>query len=178
MENEPYVSIVIPTTGNVKFIRGLVESVITLDYPRDKFELIFIGDSPTKLIEKHSNLAKKAGINTIVEYKSVAAGQKRNIGSEMAKGDLIAFTDDDTILREDWIRNAVKHLKENEDYVGVGGPNYTPKEELPFAKAVGRIFGSKFLFSFRYTIGHAKAKEIAHNPTCNYVIKKTIVKLK
>ena len=175
MENEPYVSIVIPTTGNVKFIRGLVESVITLDYPRDKFELIFIGDSPTKLIEKHSNLAKKAGINTIVEYKSVAAGQKRNIGSEMAKGDLIAFTDDDTILREDWIRNAVKHLKENEDYVGVGGPNYTPREELPFAKAVGRIFGSKFLFSFRYTIGHAKAKEIAHNPTCNYVIQKTIV---
>ena len=152
MENEPYVSIVIPTTGNVKFIRGLVESVITLDYPRNKFELIFIGDSPTKLIEKHSNVAKKAGINTIVEYKSVAAGQKRNIGSEMAKGELIAFTDDDTILRKDWIRNAIKHLKENENYVGVGGPNYTPREELPFAKAVGRIFISNVyrakLFNF------------------------------
>ena len=175
MENEPYVSIVIPTTGNVKFIRGLVESVISLDYPKDKFELILIGDSPTKLIEKHSGIAKKAGINTIVEYKPVAAGKKRNIGSGIAKGELIAFTDDDTILREDWIRNAIKHLKENENYVGVGGPNFTPKEGLPFAKAVGRIFGSKFLFSFRYTIGHAKAKEIAHNPTCNYIIKKTIV---
>jgi len=175
LENEPYVSIVIPTTGNVKFIRGLVESVISLDYPKDKFELILIGDSPTKLIEKHSGIAKKAGINTIVEYKPVAAGKKRNIGSGIAKGELIAFTDDDTILREDWIRNAIKHLKENENYVGVGGPNFTPKEGLPFAKAVGRIFGSKFLFSFRYTIGHAKAKEIAHNPTCNYIIKKTIV---
>ena len=175
MENEPYVSIVIPTTGNVKFIRGLVESVISLDYPKDKFELILIGDSPTKLIEKHSSIAKKAGINTIVEYKPVAAGKKRNIGSGIAKGELIAFTDDDTILREDWIRNAIKHLNENENYVGVGGPNFTPKEGLPFAKAVGRIFGSKFLFSFRYTIGHAKAKEIAHNPTCNYIIKKTIV---
>tara|TARA_Y100000739_G_C20595558_1_gene460144 strand:- start:774 stop:1781 length:1008 start_codon:yes stop_codon:yes gene_type:complete len=175
LENEPYVSIVIPTTGNVKFIRGLVESVISLDYPKDKFELILIGDSPTKLIEKHSSIAKKAGINTIVEYKPVAAGKKRNIGSGIAKGELIAFTDDDTILREDWIRNAIKHLKENENYVGVGGPNFTPKEGLPFAKAVGRIFGSKFLFSFRYTIGHAKAKEIAHNPTCNYIIKKTIV---
>ncbi len=175
MENEPYVSIVIPTTGNVKFIRGLVESVISLDYPKDKFELILIGDSPTKLIEKHSSIARKAGINTIVEYKPVAAGKKRNIGSGIAKGELIAFTDDDTILREDWIRNAIKHLNENENYVGVGGPNFTPKEGLPFAKAVGRIFGSKFLFSFRYTIGHAKAKEIAHNPTCNYIIKKTIV---
>ena len=175
MEAEPFVSIVIPTTGNVKFIRGLVDSVIKLDYPKDKFELIFIGDKPTKLIEKHSERAVKAGINTVVEYTPVAAGQKRNIGAKKAKGDLIAFTDDDTILREDWIKNSIKHLVENKGYVGVGGPNYTPKEELPFAKAVGRIFGSKFLFSFRYTIGHSKAKEIAHNPTCNYIIKKDIV---
>ena len=175
MESEPFVSIVIPTTGNVKFIRGLVDSVIKLDYPKDKFELIFIGDKPTKLIEKHSERVVKAGINMVVEYTPVAAGQKRNIGAKKAKGDLIAFTDDDTILREDWIKNSIKHLVENKGYVGVGGPNYTPKEELPFAKAVGRIFGSKFLFSFRYTIGHSKAKEIAHNPTCNYIIKKDIV---
>jgi len=175
LEDEPFVSIVIPTTGNVKFIRGLVDSVIKLDYPKDKFELIFIGDKPTKLIEKHSERAVKAGINMVVEYTPVAAGQKRNIGAKKAKGDLIAFTDDDTILREDWIKNSIKHLVENKGYVGVGGPNYTPKEELPFAKAVGRIFGSKFLFSFRYTIGYSKAKEIAHNPTCNYIIKKDIV---
>ena len=97
------------------------------------------------------------------------------MGRKWQKVLLIAFTDDDTILKNDWIKNAIRHLKENEDYVGVGGPNYTPKEELPFAKAVGRIFGSKFLFSFRYTIGHAKAKEIAHNPTCNYIIKRKIV---
>ena len=175
MESEPFVSIVIPTTGKIKFIRGLVKSVIELDYPKDKFELILIGDKPTDLMEKHSTIAKEAGVNTIVKYVPVAAGQKRNIGSEKAKGSLIAFTDDDTILRNDWIKNSIRHLIENEKYVGVGGPNYTPKEEMPFAKAVGRIFGSKFLFSFRYTIGHSKAKEIAHNPTCNYIIKKDVV---
>ena len=176
MKSEPFVSIVIPTTGNVKFIRGLVESVIELDYPKDKFELILIGDKNTDLIEKHSKIAIKNGINTLLIFEPVPAGQKRNIGSEKAKGDLIAFTDDDTILREDWIRNAVKHLRQNEEHVGVGGPNFTPRQGLPFAKAVGRIFGSKFLFSFRYTIGHAKAREITHNPTCNYIIKKDIVK--
>jgi len=176
LKSEPFVSIVIPTTGNVKFIRGLVESVIELDYPKDKFELILIGDKNTDLIEKHSKIAIGNGINTLLIFEPVPAGQKRNIGSEKAKGDLIAFTDDDTILREDWIRNAVKHLRQNEEHVGVGGPNFTPRQGLPFAKAVGRIFGSKFLFSFRYTIGHAKAREITHNPTCNYIIKKDIVK--
>ena len=175
MENEPVVSIVIPTTGEVKFIKGLVESVLELEYPKDKFELILIGDKPTQLIDKNSKMAKEKGIDVTVEYNPVAAGQKRNIGAKIAKGSIIAFTDDDTILREDWIRNGVKHLLENEEYVGVGGPNYTPRQGLPFAKAVGRIFGSKFLFSFRYTVGHSEAREISHNPTCNYIIKKEIV---
>ena len=175
METEPFVSIVIPTTGEVKFIKGLVESVTKLEYPKDKFELIFIGDKPTHLLEKNSDRAKEEGIDVTVAYNSVPAGQKRNIGADIAKGSVIAFTDDDTILREDWIRNGVKHLHKNEKYVGVGGPNYTPKQGLPFAKAVGRIFGSKFLFSFRYTVGHSEARDIAHNPTCNYIIKKEIV---
>ncbi len=159
METEPFVSIVIPTTGEVKFIKGLVESVAKLEYPKDKFELIFIGDKPTHLLEKNSNRAKEEGIDVTVAYNPVPAGQKRNIGADVAKGRL----------------KGVKHLRKNEKYVGVGGPNYTPKQGLPFAKAVGRIFGSKFLFSFRYTVGHSEARDIVHNPTCNYIIKKEVV---
>ena len=174
MENLPFVSIVIPTTGNVSFIKGLVESVSKLDYPKEKFELILIGDKETQLLKNNSEKAKKYGINTTLKYEPYAAGKKRNIGVELAKGEIIAFTDDDTILKEDWLNNAVKHLNENSNYDGVGGPNFTPREGLPFAKAVGRIFGSKFLFSFRYTIGHSKPKEIEHNPTCNYIIKKHV----
>ena len=174
MENLPFVSIVIPTTGNVSFIKGLVESVSKLDYPKEKFELILIGDKETQLLKNNSERAKKYGINTTLKYEPYAAGKKRNIGVELAKGEIIAFTDDDTILKEDWLNNSVKHLNENSNYVGVGGPNFTPREGLPFAKAVGRIFGSKFLFSFRYTIGHSKPKEIEHNPTCNYIIKKKV----
>ena len=176
LETVPFVSIVIPTTGNVKFIKGLVESVDKLDYPKEKYELILIGDEETKLLNVNSSRAKNYGIDTTVLYKPFAAGKKRNIGVEIAKGEIIAFTDDDTILKEDWIKNSIKHLHENPKYVGVGGPNFTPREGLPFAKAVGRIFGSKFLFSFRYTIGHAKPKEIEHNPTCNYIIKKNVFK--
>ena len=174
MENKPFVSIIIPTTGHVKFIKGLVESVNKLDYPKKKYELILIGDQETELLNTSSKKANNYGIKTIVKYKPFAAGKKRNIGVELASGDIIAFTDDDTILREDWLNNAIKHLNDNTSYVGVGGPNFTPKEGLPFAKAVGRIFGSKFLFSFRYTIGHSEPKEIEHNPTCNYILKKEV----
>ena len=56
MENRPFVSIVIPTTGNVKFIKGLVESVNKLDYPKEKYELILIGDKETELLKVNSCL--------------------------------------------------------------------------------------------------------------------------
>ena len=118
--------------------------------------------------------AKEENLDVKLIYKNVPAGHKRNIGVEKAKGEIIAFTDDDTVLREDWLSNAVAYIGKESEFVGVGGPNFTPEEELPFAKAVGRIFGSKFLFSFRYTIKREKAIEIEHNPTCNYILKKKV----
>ena len=175
MAAEPFVSIVVPTTGNVGYIRGMVKSVARLDYPRDRFELILLGDAETPLLQRARELAQEGGIALQVIHDPVAAGEKRNRGVAAAQGEYIAFTDDDTILREDWLRAAVQHLAQNPDYSGVGGPNFTPREGLPFAKAVGRIFGSKFLFRFRYTAGHDEPCEVDHNPTCNYVLRREAV---
>ena len=111
MAGKQFVSIVIPTTGNVKYIKGLVESVAKLDYPKENFELILIGDQKTDLLEKNARKAKDNGIDTTVIYEHVAAGKKRNIGVGAAKGEIIAFTDDDTILREDWITNGMPGRK-------------------------------------------------------------------
>jgi len=175
MAPEPFVSIVVPTTGRVGYIRGMVKSVVRLDYPRDRFELILLGDVETPLLQRARELAQEGGVALQIIHDSVAAGEKRNRGVAIARGEVIAFTDDDTILHEDWLRAAVQHLAQNPDYAGVGGPNFTPREGLPFAKAVGRIFGSKFLFRFRYTAGHDEPREVDHNPTCNYVLRREAI---
>ena len=175
MAAEPFVSIVVPTTGRVGYLLGMVRSAVRLEYPRDRFELLLLGDAPTRPLERAEALAREGGIACRVLYAEVAAGEKRNRGVAAAQGALIAFTDDDTILREDWLRAAVRHLARNPDCAGVGGPNFTPREGLPFAKAVGRIFGSKFLFRFRYTAGHGEPREVDHNPTCNYILRREAV---
>ena len=175
MATEPFVSIIVPTTGTVGYLHGMVKSVARLDYPRDRFELILLGDAETPLLQRARELAQEGGIALQVILDPVAAGEKRNRGVAAAQGEFIAFTDDDTILRKDWLRAAVRHLARNPAYAGVGGPNFTPREGLPFAKAVGRIFGSKFLFRFRYTTGHDEPCEVDHNPTCNYVLRREAV---
>ena len=175
MATEPFVSIVVPTTGTVGYLHGMVKSVARLDYPRDRFELILLGDAETPLLQRARELAQEGGIALQVILDPVAAGEKRNRGVAAAQGEFIAFTDDDTILRKDWLRAAVRPLARNPDYAGVGGPNFPPREGLPFAKAVGRIFGSKFLFRFRYTSGDDEPREVDHNPTCNYVLRREAV---
>ena len=125
MATEPFVSIVVPTTGTVGYLHGMVKSVARLDYPRDRFELILLGDAETPLLQRARELAQEGGIALQVILDPVAAGEKRNRGVAAAQGEFIAFTDDDTILRKDWLRAAVRHLARNPDYAGVGGPNFT-----------------------------------------------------
>ena len=144
LESIPFVSIVIPTTGNVKFIKGLVESVSKLDYPKDKFELILIGDEETELLSLNSKRAKEYGIKTTVKYEPFAAGKKRNIGVELAKGEIIAFTDDDTILKEDWIKKCIIDKEKDTLCVKKGdlvrvGTHLTSQTRSKYAGQVYRI---------------------------------------
>ena len=82
MAAEPFVSIVVPTTGNVGYIRGMVKSVARLDYPRDRFELILLGDAETPLLQRARELAQEGGIALQVIHDPVAAGEKSSEGGE------------------------------------------------------------------------------------------------
>jgi len=121
VKETPFVSVIIPTTGKTKFLKGVVKTAAELDYGINNFELIIIGDCETKIIRKSVEIAKEKNIDVKTIYKDVPAGHKRNIGVEKAKGELIAFTDDDTLLREDWLSNAVTYIGNDSEFVGVGG---------------------------------------------------------
>ena len=58
MASEPFVSIVVPTTGRVGHLLGMVRSTTQLDYPRDRFELLLLGDSHTRLLGQAEALAR------------------------------------------------------------------------------------------------------------------------
>lgn len=168
----PLISLVVPTIDDSVYVGGFLRSVNRLDYPRDRLEVILVGDRQNDHLEQFKNRFPE--MDLAVLYYPLRPGRKRNIGIDRARGEYIAFADDDCIVREDWLKTGVTHLRENQAFVGVGGPNFTPPNEPPFARAVGRIFGSRFLFSFRYTAGGTRAHEIDHNPTCNYLLQKDV----
>jgi len=88
----PKVSVIIPTHNRVKLLRRSLSSVISQDY-RD-FEILIIDDYPGSDTE---NLVNSFQDNRIRYFKvrPMNASAARNFGIGQAKGEYIAFLDDD-----------------------------------------------------------------------------------
>lgn len=134
--NYPRVSVVIPCRPDVQSPSAL-DSLSRIDYPKDKIEIV---------IEKGRH-----------------PSAQRNTGIRRAKGEIIAFIDDDCYVKEEWLKNALKYF-ENKDTGIIGGPNLTPKNDpflsQCFGHAMASYFGTaKMSHRYRPTEGSREASE-------------------
>lgn len=102
-----FVSIVVPTYKRQKSLYNCLNSLASQTYPDESFEVIVVNDG----ILEESEVCKPDvfGIPNLYVYSKKHAGpaSARNFGVEMAKGELIIFTDDDCSPKSDWIERMV-----------------------------------------------------------------------
>jgi GT2 family glycosyltransferase len=100
----PTFSIVIPTYRRPERLAACLAALARLDYPRERFEVIVVDDGsgapPAALV------AAQAGRLTVTLVEAVHAGPAaaRNAGAARARGDYLAFTDDDCAPDPGWLR--------------------------------------------------------------------------
>jgi dTDP-4-dehydrorhamnose reductase len=100
------------------------------------FELIVISDKEITL--PRLSLPIKL---VLTGKKRTGVGEKRDFALKVAKGDFIAYIDDDAYPHPEWLSNALFDFKDPR--VGaVGGPNLTPPEDSFWAKISGNIYES------------------------------------
>lgn len=173
---QPKVSIVIPV-GNVyrqdkkgyqtiqDNLKGCIENCLKLDY--DNYEILILPDHESRL---------KYPKTKVYPTSAVPPSKKRDIAMEIAKGEILAFIDDDAFPRKDWLKKAVKFFKDK-DVGAVCGPQLTPPSDNILQKASGYVLSS-FLgggnLSFRYT--PKKQREIDDATTCNFLVRKSLMK--
>jgi len=153
-EDLPLVSIVIPCRSVDSMTRECVSKCLELDY--DNFEIIVLPDSTD------SDPLDGA---RVVPTGPASPGLKRNIGSQIASGEVLAYTDSDAYPRRDWLRRSVSLLRQQA--VGaVGGPGLTPPEDSSFAQAQGAILASSMVsggISSRYRSATAIDSDDIHS---------------
>lgn len=122
-EEYPFVTIQLPIFNEKYVIERLIDSIVSFDYPKDRFEIHILDDSTDETV----NITRKK----VVEYqqkgfhieqitrkdrKGYKAGALKD-GMQHAQGEFIAIFDADFLPRPDFLLNTIPFFKDPE--VGV-----------------------------------------------------------
>lgn len=127
----PRVSVVVASYNGDRTLKACLESLESLRYP--DFEVILVDDGSTDTTSQIAFLHPE--VRYIRHPVNLGLSAARNTGTEAAKGEIVAFTDSDCRVDEDWLYYIVGDLL-NGEFIGMGGPNLLPLEDSSTAAAV------------------------------------------
>jgi O-antigen biosynthesis protein len=126
----PKVSVVVATYNGARTIETCLDSLQRLNYP--DYEVILVDDGSR---DATPEVAKRFPTVRYLPQTNQGLSAARNTGIQAARGEIVAFTDDDCRADEDWLYYMVDGLLRS-DFVGMGGHNFLPPEDSCMAAAV------------------------------------------
>jgi len=150
MKNTPLFSIIIPVRQKTKYLQETLNHLKNQSFK--SFEVLVITD-------------KISG--------PVSPAVKRNLGAKKAKGEYLAFIDDDSYPSKNWLKNASKLFSKN--ISALCGPCLTPKDDNIYQQASGLVWsshlGSGGAGTYRNSV---KSKRFVDDfPSVNLIVRKT-----
>lgn len=123
---EPFLSIIVPTRNRPRLVAACAEALARLDYPRDRYEVIFVDDGSEPPVEVPGA--------RVIRQPGRGPAAARNTGAREARGEFLAFTDDDCAPASDWLRQIAHHLTAQPDRL-LGGRVINALPDNLFAEA-------------------------------------------
>jgi cellulose synthase/poly-beta-1,6-N-acetylglucosamine synthase-like glycosyltransferase len=144
------VSVVVPTYRRPDLLGRCVAALVAQDFEPHSYEVIVADDGAEERVRRLvSEWASRTQGRPVLRYVAVTGTQgpagARNRGCELAQGEVIAFTDDDTIPQPAWLTEGMKAM--TPDVTAVAGRVHVP---LPVDRA---------LTDYERDIGHMAAAE-------------------
>jgi len=105
----PDVSIIVPAYNEEKTLAKTVDSLLDLDYPKDKLEIIIVNDGSTDRTLEIAGQYKEKGV-IVLDKENGGKGSAMNLGIENASGELIASMDADSFATPESLKRMVGHF--------------------------------------------------------------------
>jgi GT2 family glycosyltransferase len=147
-QEQPFLSIVIPTYARPRQLATCLQSLACLDYPHDRFEVIVVDDGSETPPE--AVVASFCGQLDVTLLTQAHAGPAvaRNTGAARAKGKFLAFTDDDCAPAPDWLQSLAARFARASD-CAIGGRTLNALPDNPYSTA------SQLLVAYLYSYYNA-----------------------
>lgn len=101
--SEPFFSVVVPTRDRPSELARCLAALASLRTPSDRYEVIVVDDGSRQPLDDVANSFRGRMALTLLVQPNRGPGAARNRGMAAARGDIIAFTDDDCTPDADWL---------------------------------------------------------------------------
>ena len=117
MNNDPLFSVIVPTHNRRASLQETLHSLFQQDY--QNFEIIVVNDGSTDDTDGYLSQVALEGKIVYLKQHNRGPASARNHGLSVAKGEYIAFTDDDCLVPLDWLRRFADYFERTRvDVVG------------------------------------------------------------
>ena len=164
----PSVSVVIACPGPSAYLDEALAGLAAQSLP--PAEVIVLPDDPFDC-----PAAGKVPVRVVATGR-VRPAEKRNRGILEARGEIVAFLDDDASPQRQWLEQAVRHFSRDE--VGaVGGPGVTPPGESRLAALGGDVYASPLVSgSYRFRYVSERYRRVDDMPSCNLLVRTSLLR--
>jgi len=172
LERWPMFSVVVCVYNGGERMPSCLEALEKLDYPN--YEVIVVDDGST------DHTAERVSAFSDVRYirlDHVGLSAARNRGMEEAKGEIVAYTDDDCQPDAGWLKWLAWSF-ERSGWDACGGPNLPPLPERGDWVGSGSLDDEAVVASAPGAPSHVMLNDLEaeHLPGCNLVVKKEVLK--
>ncbi len=117
-------SVILITKNREELLKKAIQAILSQEFPHSEFELIVVDNAQSRVCEDLVNSLKES-TDISVTYTSILSPPScaipRNQGIKLAKGEWLAFTDDDATAEPQWLKAAADAIRANPRAVGVEG---------------------------------------------------------
>lgn len=158
-------------------------SIVVIDYKKGRNPLLVecleaIGKQTYSnyeiiLVTDYENDLNYPKLRKLSYGKYVGPAEKRDEGGKMAKGEILAFIDDDAYPSPQWLEKVVRHFQDKK-IVGVGGPGVTPPKVSWQEQASGWASASPLgagPYTYRFLPG--KKQFVDDYPSMNLAVRRS-----
>jgi mycofactocin system glycosyltransferase len=164
----PTVSIIVPAHGRPNATRACIESLLALDYPPERCEIIVVDDASKPPL---APLLADFPVHLLRQPHNIGQSAVRNLAAEKASGELLAFIDNDCIAAPNWLTALLPYL--DTPALGiVGGRVIAP----PPTGRIAAFEAVRSPLDMGPVGGEVGPREsIAYLPTCNLLVRRDLL---
>lgn len=166
----PKVSIIVPVKNGAEKIKDLLDSLMRVDYEKDKLEIIVVDGNST---DATMEIVSKYPVKLVTEER-LGVNVARNTGIKNSSGEIIAFTDYDCVVPENWVKAIVSNFQDPE--VGcVGGKILRYNNDFWSRYADESLMPVMRIFKKRKIIDRIKSP-FYYPVGCNFAVRREAIK--